>query len=83
MTDLSIPTITYILADNQVLAAKEFERQMIMLNAGDCRSNKYFVEKCNNLLNDLTTDKRRMLSANMQNLVDGCGAERIAELLMK
>ena len=56
---------------------------MIMLNAGDCRSNKYFVEKCNNLLNDLTTDKRRMLSANMQNLVDGCGAERIAELLMK
>lgn len=77
-----IPTITYILADNQILAANEFEKQMIMLSAGDCRNNEHFIENCNNLLSKLTVDKRRKLSINMQNLVDGCGAERIVEKLL-
>ncbi len=75
------PTITYTLADNQLLAAEEFERQGLMINAGDCRKNVKFIKNVANRLEKLivSAEKRIGLSERMQSLVDGYGAERIIE----
>ena len=77
------PTITYILADNQIVAAEEFERQGIMISAGDCRENIGFVHSLTDQLYNLITDKhkRKQLSDRMQSLVDGCGADRIIDII--
>lgn len=78
-----IPTITYALADNQIVAAEQFDRQEIMISAGDCRKNRQFCENLGVLLESLIYDekKRRVLSIRMKKLVDGNGAERIADIL--
>ena len=78
-----IPTITFSLADNQIPATEQFEKQGIMLSAGDCRGNTRFiskVEKCLKTLAD-NVELRLALSRKMQELVDGKGAERLVEKL--
>lgn len=78
-----VPTITYTLADNQLIAAEHFDKQGIMLNAGDCRSDDSFVDSvlcCLDILTD--KEKRREYSYKMQSLVDGNGAERLARRLI-
>lgn len=79
-----LPTITYTLADNQQIAAEQFMKKDIMLYAGDCRNNNFFLKSLCDCIDDLKTDerKRQRLSQKMQNLVDGYGAERIAEELL-
>lgn len=79
-----IPTITYSLADNQIAAAMQFEKQGIMLSAGDCRTDDLFVERVNYCLQELlnSINKRKDLSRKMQALVDGKGADRIVESLL-
>lgn len=76
---MGIPTITYTLADNQVVATKEFDRLGYMINAGDCRENREFingvVEKLKNLIRD--SEKRAALSSKMQELVNGNGSDQI------
>ncbi len=74
------PTITYTLADNQLCAAEEFDKQNLMINAGDCRDNDRFVNDIYSIMGDLieNMDRRRFMSVNMQTLVDGYGAERLA-----
>lgn len=78
------PTITYTLADNQLLAAKEFEKQEIMIYAGDCRHNLSFVQTLEYLLKNVIDDidKRKKMASKMQLLVDGKGAERIVDCLI-
>ena len=78
------PTITYTLADNQLLAAEEFERQGLMINAGDCRNNLKFLENIRNSLDYYANniEKRTLLSSKTQLLVDGYGAERIVDRLI-
>lgn len=79
-----IPTITYTLADNQIEAAEQFERQGIMLNIGDCRDNNKFINRIESCLRKLAKDKdlRLKLSRKMQTLVDGNGADRVAAKLL-
>lgn len=79
-----IPTITYTLADNQLAAAKEFQSQGIMLSAGDCRENDRFTEYLKALFQQMITDEvlRKQMSAKMQLLVDGYGADRLAAALI-
>lgn len=79
-----IPAITYTLADNQIVAAGQFEAQGIMLNAGDCRKDDNFLKRLDLLLKELVNDKkqREELSRRMQALVDGNGARRIVEELI-
>lgn len=81
---MGIPTIMYTLADNQIFAAKEFEGQGIMCNAGDCRNDEEFAERMGNIFGKLICDKslRMDLSMKMQKLVDGRGAERIVKELL-
>lgn len=79
------PTISYIVADNQTNAAKEFDRKGIIVNAGDCRNNTSFINDLKDRLLLLKNDcnKRSLLSAKMQDLIDGFGADRIADELIK
>ena len=75
------PTITYVLADNQIPAAKEFDAQGIIKNCGDIREMgnkelaKCLVEEVVSLAED--HDERKRISEIMCTVVDGKGAERI------
>lgn len=79
-----IPTITYTLADNQLIAAEEFEKKNIMLNAGDSRNDERFVERVEACIEQLIEkyELRKGISQRMQDLVDGFGADRIARALI-
>ena len=79
------PTVTYILADNQIAGGKQFEKQGFILNAGDSRKSEDFIGRLKRALQKLIDDEslRRSLSGSMQRLVDGYGAYRIAEELVK
>lgn len=73
------PTIMYSLADNQLVAVKEFEKQGLMIDAGDCRNNEGFMQTIGDKLKYLidNPEKRLQLSIRMQDLVDGSGCERL------
>ena len=72
-----IPSITYSLADNQIVAARQFQEQNVMINAGDCRNNRDFTGNIESCIHHLSEDfqLRKTLSAEMQKLVDGHGAK--------
>ena len=79
------PTITYILADNQVLGAEGFERQGILKNIGDVR-----VKGCENLAEELIRsavrlsceyEERKRIAMLQRTLIDGMGTKRIMEVL--
>lgn len=79
-----IPTITYVLADNQIGSAEEFERRGIMLNAGDIRRLEYRCDEIIKYLKILIGDKkkRHVLSKKMNDIVDGNGAINIIKGLI-
>lgn len=74
-----VPTITYTLADNQILAAEQFDKLGIMVSAGDCRGDDCFVERLTTIIKNIIDnyDLRLKMSKRMQLLVDGNGADRI------
>lgn len=78
-----IPTITYVLADNQLRAMDGFANRGLMLGAGDCRieRNEFYTKVCHQL-DKLIVDKglRCELSLNMQRKVDGNGTKQIADI---
>ena len=79
-----IPTVTYILADNQIPGAKAFAKQKLMLFAGDCRGEG-FDQKLTGCLQQLIAswELRADLSERMQSKVDGKGARRLARNLIE
>ena len=79
-----IPTVTYILADNQREIALKFHMMDLMTYAGDCREYSGFVWDLLESLEDLDgrTDLEE-LKVKMKNTVDGQGAKRLAEVLLK
>lgn len=79
-----VPTINYILADNQKLVSESFRDKGVMLSAGDVRDNPLFYENLYSMINDLSKDekKRRELSERAHCLVDGNGAARLAEAII-
>lgn len=80
---MGTPTITYVLADNQIPAAKEFDAQGIIKNCGDIREMgnkalaKCLIEEVVSLAEDY--NERKRISELMGTVVDGKGAERILE----
>lgn len=78
-----VPTVTYILADNQILPAKAFERTGLMLCAGDVRTDTGFAKKIFSKVDMLirNMDLRGQMVQEMQRMVDGDGAKRVAEML--
>lgn len=79
-----LPTVTCVLADNQIQNADSFAREGLMLNAGDIRGERDFAKRLFSLLDMLAADcgLRRRMSERMQERVDGHGAERLAAEIM-
>lgn len=77
------PTVSYSFADNQLDNVREFQEEGIIDYAGDVRNINIF-ENINRLLDQYFHDPmlREERSERMQKLVDGKGAERIAETLI-
>lgn len=80
-----IPTITYSFADNQIPAEREFATRGLMLSVGDIRDNHRYIDQIMKCL-DILINNHQMrvdMSANAFELVDGKGAMRIAEYVLK
>lgn len=77
------PTVTYVLADNQIPGADGFVRHGVMSCAGDVRDSSplklagKLLEEAVKLAEDY--DRRVLLSSNMGKVVDGNGARHIME----
>lgn len=75
-----LPTVTYILADNQIQGAQAFQRTGLMPYVCDVREESRFSERIFIRLKELDSVKiRRETARRMQALVDGEGARRLAE----
>lgn len=77
------PTVSYSFADNQMDNVRTFQEEGVIDYAGDVRDADIF-ENINRILNLYFHDSalREERSKRMQKLVDGKGAERIAEALI-
>lgn len=80
-----IPTVTYVLADNQKFGAAAFEKMGIMLCAGNVRDNNGFIKELFFKLNFLIQNYRlrKQMAEQMKQIVDGNGAVRLADRLIK
>lgn len=79
-----LPTMTYVLADNQIMNTASFEEAGLMLYAGDIRNNSQFAAHMFERLEILVQDYslRQRISERMQALVDGNGAVRLAKEIL-
>lgn len=80
------PTITYILADNQVLGAEEFHKRHILQCVGDIRIigeelPKLLLDEVIRLSNDY--EERVKIAEKQRLIVDGKGAMRIMQVIAK
>ena len=78
-----VPTITYVLADNQILGNQAFHAQGLMLSLGDLRDTENAPVLVFDAIKRMISVKelRRDFSVKMHSVVDGLGADRIAEAL--
>ncbi len=76
------PTISYIIADNQVDNAKWFVEHDVIELVGDARKDDISSNLSESLDRYRDREYRKMLSDKMQVMVDGYGAERAAELVI-
>lgn len=75
-----VPTVTYVMADNQMLGAKAFEKRGAMVSFGDIRGRANveceIIQTVLKVAKDL--EKRQCISKMMQDMVDGYGAKCLA-----
>lgn len=79
-----VPTITYVLADNQIDGASAFQKQNLALYIGDYRKTHNISLKLRNAIIELDNNptKRMQMSIQMQHLIGGNGANLLAEELL-
>lgn len=79
-----VPMITYVLADNQKPGAEAFEKLGLAWSCGDVRKMKDAPEQIYAAVEALCEDYdgRNAMGEQMQKLVDGRGADRIAEAIL-
>ncbi len=79
------PTIAFSFVDNQVDFTKKMEREDILMYAGDVREREAFYENISDMLELLCSNIniRKKFTANMLQMVDGCGCTRIADFLQE
>lgn len=82
---LGVPTICYLLADNQIENVKAFTGSGLMAAAGDIRVNRQQVLQ--HTMENLTAlsrnqAQRQNMSESMQHLIDGKGAQRIVQQIV-
>lgn len=79
------PTITYIIADNQIRGAEEFENRELIKNCGDVRilGNEKLIyrlmKEAIKLANNY--EERWYIATKMREISDGLGAKRIVKAL--
>lgn len=94
-----VPMVTYSIADNQNPGAEAFEKQGLAVNVGDLRKPEsidatavFSGELCADAAEQIIDASERLaedfklrckIGGRMQELIDGCGAERLVERLMK
>ena len=81
----AIPTVTYVLADNQAPAAKLFDDKGIMINVGDVRTMPHFIETTLQTVLSLSLDqeKRTRMCEAARQVTDGKGADRLASAVLR
>lgn len=81
------PCVTYVLADNQIPAAREFDSKGIIKNCGDIRKsgNIGLAQDTIREIKRLSEDafERSRVSKCMKTVVDGLGAKRIVEEVLE
>ena len=79
----SVPTITYVIADNQLQASKAFDRKGIMVNIGDTRKIKNIGNLIVDSINKLSIDyqKRELMSRLSYQKVNTKGAKQLADII--
>ena len=79
-----IPTITYVLADNQILGAQTFAEKGLMVYAGDCRKQRDFARHVAQEIEKLANDYqlRKKMAEQMSTIVSGEGAELLVKKLI-
>ena len=80
-----VPTITYVLADNQIEGAYAFEKEGMMVSLGDIRKQPSAPEAIFQAVGVLAGDleKRKEMSVRMRECVDARGADRLAAALLE
>lgn len=73
---IGVPTICFTIAENQVPNASGLSKANVVIYAHDKQFAAHISELAANY------NRRKILSANMRNLVDGFGASRIADELV-
>lgn len=79
------PTVCFSFADNQYEFAKRMEKEELMLYAGDPRFNGNIGGNIVNCLIKMKNDFKLVVrnKDNMRKLIDGNGASRIADILLR
>lgn len=80
-----VPTVTYVIADNQLPAAKAFANNGIMVNIGDLRNCENVGELTFNSVLELKNNyiKRKSMVKSAYERINKNGSKKIAELLKK
>jgi spore coat polysaccharide biosynthesis predicted glycosyltransferase SpsG len=80
-----VPTLTYVLADNQLPGDEAFRKLDLMVSLGDVRKSEHLPEQIYQEICELNLDYegRKAKAERMRKLVDGLGAERIADEIGK
>lgn len=80
-----LPTVTYILADNQIQGARAFQKLGLMPCVGDIRENGCFLNCIFKELKRLFIDwnARNQVTVKMQEMVDGTGTSRLVVAIIK
>lgn len=79
-----VPTITYVLADNQLPGATAFSDLGIMINAGDYRTDENLIKNITDAILSLISDIeiRKLMQSKGMSFVDGNGAKKIVQEIM-
>ena len=84
---MGIPTVSVVTADNQIPNAEAFDRLGVIPYAGDLRQGQTAFDRLHEFVSVLTApdsyEVRKQRNAGLKDLVDGQGARRIAEAIMK
>lgn len=78
-----VPTVSYILADNQIKNVLKFDEIGLIENSGDVRLPEYDFDRLLDMVTKLSLnkEKRESISEKMQILIDGNGVNRITDLI--
>ena len=82
LASMGVPVITYSFADNQIPNVSSFDKKGLMPCAGDARKDDIHAGIVKLLDEMRSPETRKAISERLMKLVDGKGAERLAQALL-